>query len=684
MLVGLVLGLSPAFIVMLNNTQLLVLYAFVGLVLGLWPTFACYLRKAAAVPDTPFAERDLMTISICVLIIGFGLFVLETATAPELIGVFVLIAVIAAFHQDRIVPVYALAVFAGLLIAATLPWWHRDSGHALNLSWIELFVFMVITLVAFRVLKTNGDSLECSKRSRGIWTVLIGAFVLVATTLSFTTGFSYNYKVLGTIWHHWGAYVQSSELLISGARLFLDFPAQYGFGPTVLIALVCGDNCWRGMYYLVGLFTLLFVLLIANIALDSNKQGLLQRGIILLLCLASCFFWTGFPSDVSSPMQTPSVGGLRFLPVLALVTLLLRFDRQDDSKHYPVVWGHMAWAVAALWSIESAFFATLVWWPYYLLLCGAKTYGNRALTLGLLRALVTLVGVLVVLVLCFLAGYWLAYRSIPSGYGYFAYILNPPGPLPVDGKGAAWFFIIVMTLGIASNWQTFRQSGNSMAFRRGFLLILLAYGTFSYYISRSHDNNVLNLLPFQLLVLLNARASQIPQSWRGAVVVLLACLLGWFSIFGWDTWRDTWKNRTVVEFNPARFQQTLSYENPETRVKLLPWIGDTEAVAYAISHIRQNYGEPVTVAGPYLTSTDPGSVWSAIHNPANYISIPPERRREFLLQTANTLKLSGWVIIRKGSPTNRALLYDFDSIYSRTQEVDFGSYNAIRYTPPTR
>lgn len=667
---------------MVNNTSLLISYILAGLLLGLWPVFACYLRRDMAVPAVSFAEHDLKTAGICLLVIGFGLFGLETATAPELIGAFVLIAVIAAYRQGRIDPVNALAVFAGLLIAATLPWWYRDSAHALNLPWLDLSVLFMITLAGFRVLRTDGDCHEYSKRSRSVWAVMVGVFILVAATLSFTTGFLHEPYVLANVWHHWSVYVQSSELLLSGARLFLDFPAQYGFGPTALVALACGKDCWSGMYYLVGVFTLLFALLIASIALGNSKQSLAQRGLILLLCLASCFFWAGFPLSTWLPSTTPSVSGLRFLPALALVALLLRLDHQDDCRRYPAVWGHMAWAVAALWSIESAFFATFIWWPYYLLLCGAKAQDNRALTLGLLRALGTLSGVIIALVLCFLAGYWLVYRTIPSAYGYFAYILNPPGPLPVNVKGTIWFFIAVMALGIASNWQTFRQSGNSMAFRRGLLLLLLAYGTFSYYISRSHDNNILNLLPFQLLVLLNVRSSQIRQSWRSAVAVLLACLLGWLSIFGWGIWRDTWKNRTVAEFNPAGLKQALSYENPESRRKLFPWIGDTEAVAYAVSHIRQNYGEPVTVAGHFLASADPDSVWNAIPNAANYMHIPPERRREFLRRTAKTLKRGGWLIIRTGSPTNRALLADFDSIYSRSQEVDLGLYYAIRFASP--
>ena len=53
---------------------------------------------------------------------------LGAAATSALIGAFALIAVITAFHQGRFVPTYALTVLAGLVIAATLPWWRRESG----------------------------------------------------------------------------------------------------------------------------------------------------------------------------------------------------------------------------------------------------------------------------------------------------------------------------------------------------------------------------------------------------------------------------------------------------------------------------------------------------------------------------------------------------------------------------
>ncbi len=660
---------------MTDKFPILILYAFAGLLIGLWPTIALYLRRTAVatLSPAPIARHELRAISAGLLIISFGLLYVGAAATPALIGASALIAVIAAFHQGRFVPTYALAVLVGLVIAATLPWWRRDPGPALNLSWIELTVFSVIATATLWILKTDKDKLESSTRYRSISAIQIGVFVAIAVILSFTTGFFNN-----TSWHHWGAYIGPSELLLTGAKLFRDFPAQYGFGPTVLIASVCGKNCWGGMYYLVGFSTLLFSILIAAIALGSNKHSPPQRALILLLVVVCCFLWTSYPPNASLATNTPSVTGLRFLPVLALVALLLWIDRRKNNQPYPTIYGHMAWAATALWSPESAFYATFVWWPYYLFLRGASADNNRTRTIELLRALGILLAVLVALVLCFQVSYWLVYQTTPSIYGYFAYALNPPGPMPIAPKGAVWFFIAVISLGIAANWQTFCQSGNSPAFRRGLLLSLMAYGTFSYYLGRSHDNNILNSAPFLLLVLLNVHATTIPASWRkGAAAALLACLLSWVSVFGWDIWLGTaWPGSgKVFEFNSAKFRQEFSDGEDWRR---------SEDAGRAITYIRKNFGEPVTVLDNFmnLASTASASAWSAIHGPANFTFIPSARRREFLSRTAATINRRGWLVIHKEYLVTE-WLSDFDSVYTRTQELDFGEYHVIRYAPRT-
>jgi hypothetical protein len=673
---------------MFENIPPMFIYAILGSFLGIMPTILLFSRISSKVV-LRHPHIDLRRIIAAILVISAGVWCIGLIASPILLGSFALIVVIAFYCQDPIEPIYSLAVFSGLVIAATLPWWRRSIVGGVNLSWVELIIFIIITTTAILMLQIRGSRLGSSARDRLITTLQIATFVVFASILSFTTGIFNNKEMLLTTWHHWGAYIGPSELLLAGAKLFYDFPAQYGFGPTVLIASVCGQSCWSGMYFIVGLATLLFSLLIAGIALCSSKQGLYEHGLILLLVIVCCFFWNSYPPNVSSPTITPSVNGLRFLPVLILVAFLLHFDRGEKNQPYVMKLGHMVWAAATIWSIESAFYATFVWWPYYLLRRAERAKNNKERTIYVLRAIGTLATLLVILVLCFLAGYWYIYKATPSVYGYFAYALNPPGPMPINTKGAVWFFLSVMVLGTLASWYTFRKYGINPAFRRGFLLLLLAYGTFSYFLGRSHDNNILNLSPFLLLVLLHIRVALIPNSWLvGISTALLACLLGWASVFGWMDWRATILSGKTLEFDPAVFRKSFSFGNPETAAKLDSRglghkinLGNPRDVARAISYIQQNYGEPSAVIdhSMLIASTELGSAWSLAHGPANFAGILPFAiRRDFLQKTADTLKQSGWLVIDKEFPAND-LLADFDSVYLRTQVLDFGSYYAIRF-----
>ena len=119
-------------------------------------------------------------------------------------------------------------------------------------------------------------------------------------SVSFSTGIFHDPQAFLFAWHHWGAYVGPSEMVRSGARLFRDVPAQYGLGPTVLIAAIGGQGCWLSVYYLAGLSTLLFAAMVAGIALNAWRRpaGAFSRichsGLVLILLFFLDFLPTAF------------------------------------------------------------------------------------------------------------------------------------------------------------------------------------------------------------------------------------------------------------------------------------------------------------------------------------------------------------------------------------------------------
>lgn len=610
-----------------NKLPLLVLYALCGLLVALWPLV---LRRTGA------AFRIVRPASGA------------TAFAP--------------WSQ--------LGVAAGLAAGSVLPWWRHEGGFALNLSWGEAAVLALLTGSTLYMLArpvTHSDG-----KSRHLVTL---TFVAVASILSFCTLTFAHREVLQTAWHHWGAYIGPTELMLAGARVMHDFPTQYGLGPTALIAVVCDRSCWNGTFYVVGLTTLAFALLTAWIAARvAGPLGAMQWTAVLLLCVACCFFWNAYPPLVGSPIATPSVSGMRFLPALALVVFILFADRPDrQAAEFPYALGHLAWALCALWSVESAFYATCIWWPYYLLLKHAVP--QDAERPSLLRGIVVLILLLTAWLALFLAVYGLVYKTLPTAAGIFAYIVNPPGPLPVNYSGTIWFFLAVIGLGTWINLKSFRLSGHTTELRHGMALILLAYATFSYFLGRSHDNNVLNLLPFLLLVLIDAWA-RAPAFGRGLAAGLLAGLLGWFSVFGWGAWTSATQAWTQPWFNADWIVRAIP--GPQGGRDGYP--PETQRV---IVHTQTLAPGPVTVGGPMAnpSTIDATAVWSALHSPANLYMFAPAVRRDFLYRTAQTLQRSGWLLLWTREPIAMGLLPDFDAVYSRTQSFEMNGYLAIYYTP---
>ena len=552
-----------------------------------------------------------------------------------------------------------------------------------KLAFKHLLGFILIVVVTSVILENRHNSKRYKLINR-LWFI---AFLLIASVLSFSTAILKNDNQLLTQWHHWSAYIGPAEQFLSGSIIFHDFPAQYGLGPTVLIASICGDNCWVGMYYIVGFVTLLFSLLICMIAnfLSGNHWG--ERLIILVLCLAVCFFWNAYPPSVGIPTVTPSVGGLRFLPVLILVSYLF-FSRNIGTSKTSLFIAHFLWLIGMLWSPESAFYVTFVWGGYYLFIF--RGVGSFILRFKkLFKNTISLIFMGLIFLSIFIVPYSAIYNLTPTLYGYLAYVLNPPGEMPINYFGGIWFIFLVNLLGITSLILNWKNNGDNQSFRRGFLVQLLFYSVFTYFLGRSHDNNLLNLMPFALLVLLSVRFISDKEILIRVSNVLCATLLGWLILFGWNSWKDiNILEGEVLIFNKNLLGNSASLSNSKTQVMLSERMSlNDSGLSYmdasrAISYIHSNYSEPITVLdfSMSLENSQPQIVWSAFHNPANVFFISSKNRRIFLSNTARRLQRNGWLVVNSKYPADE-WLNDLNSTYDLIERLEFGSFYAIRFRP---
>ncbi len=662
------------------------LYLLVGVLVLSLPVLA---KVFASGPRDSFVTRQKIAVffpSVFLAVVAVGLGLLISHENYRIILAWGVIAGGAVLIRRRFVWSYFMAVLCGVIIGSTLPWWRRSTVGVFDVSFKEILIYAVLCLGALIVLLRDITADEDPPIGGTYKKIAVLVFLLLSVYLSFSTGIGADADILFTMWHHWGAYVGPAELLQSGAHVFRDYPLQYGLGPTLLIAGMGQENCWMRMYYVAGFMTFLLAACIVCIAMSFAVRSYAGLAVIFITSLFACFLWTSYGPMFSSPIITPSVSGLRFLPPTALVAMLLLVEGMARRASHWTTLGHFMWAWGAVWSPEALFCVSFVWWPYY---CWTKLAEGelRPAPRILIGALGNLIFVLLITIVLFLSAYWFAYHDFPSVKAYLAYMLYTPGPLPLNPRGPVWFYVAVLILGSAALFNTYYNARNSLEFKRNFLLLLLGYSVLSYCLGRSHDNNFLNLMPFSVLILLGTVFSRLPTWFRIVAAALLVSTIGWISVFGWSVWDSALASGRMVEFAPVSLTESFSYENPGMVayvVKRLACVkaGNPEDAARAVAEIRGRYHEPATVLDYSFVITRNGApfAWSAIHGPANYAYMPSELRQTFLKRTALRLHETGWLIVDKTFDAEK-WIEDYKAAYDATERLDFDSYFAIRLVP---
>lgn len=570
-------------------------------------------------------------------------------------------------------------------LASTLAWWRR-LGDSVDIGWRELLVLQFVLVAGTWGFAKGTDNAGPATR---IWWIACTAYLVAGFVVVFSTAFYGQPAMLWLSWHHWGAYVGPAQLLLSGVKLLHEVPAQYGFGPTVLLASTCGGNCWLAMYFLTGVTSLLYGALVMFVTarLCGSKQTPLQVVLIVLVVFMSVYVWTAYPPSLGTPSLTPSVSGMRFLPLVLLLAGLVRGQHGDDEEK-PSEAVHLLWLIAIFWSPESAFQVSAVWMPYYVWAsCRAKRSHDH-LARVFFRALARLLTWLLIGCVAFLAVYRLVFGVFPTVHAYLAYMMYPPGPLPIATFGSIWFFGVIVLLGLVAIYGQLHGPGKARPAHNAVLMLLAAYAAICYFLGRSHDNNLLNISVFFVLLLLALRGLRTSLLFRRAVCGLLAALLAYPALSGWGTWSSLAKSGEFAQFHPRSLVAGFSYAHPDG-INANRSSGGEGAptqpaldAARAVRTISEQFNEPVTVLDPALSleGSAAGRPWSAFHGPENYAFLPLPLRREFLAATAKRLNATGWLLIRKDYEAT-LWLADYDAIYSRDRTIDFGTYYAIRYVP---
>jgi hypothetical protein len=308
--------------------------------------------------------------------------------------------------------------------------------------------------------------------------------------------------------------------------------------------------------------------------------------------------------------------------------------------------GSGLWLLGVLWSVESAVYVTAAWFPAATVLAMrpaveplARPARILAFFAGVGRAL-AIPGLLLALALAGIGAYYrLVLGAAPAWPAYWEYATAFSagfGSLPADPRGAGWVLLLLHTALLAAlvGLETDRRRGE-------LALIWAAWGalwaTSTYYIARSHDNNVINLCPVLLIVVgLLVRAGQgndrrgVSAPWLWLTVPPFVGALVW-----------------LVLGNPAGLRQQLgTYTMEPHTAQLRPAAPD--GLPALLARCQQVRPGPCSVLDQYLTQAaiPAGQVdWLPLRS-AVLLGPLPQKRVEFYLEAHRQGAGGGWLLAR--------------------------------------
>lgn len=571
----------------------------------------------------------------------------------------------------------AVGVVLGFLIATVLPWWLRDNGWNLSISNSQVLTFFLVAAPGYWILAREPASSKNQSLKKSRISVLIYAAFSLAVALFVLSASSGVIRGNILAWHHWSAYVGPAQLIAAGALPLRDIPLQYGLGPSLVLAQTCKVDCWAGMYWLSSLSTIAFTYALAAIALQFNRsRHPLAISVTLALVAASCLLWTSYPPQLSGAIATPSTGGMRFLPGVLMLLWALRRSENNDPLTSSAIWGHLLWLTCILWSPEAGVHATAIWVPYFV---WTRTSAGGASYF--LRSVASLAAALIGGIATASVAYRMIFLEWPVPGEYLVYVLNPPGAMPINPNGSVWFAVATMACWCVAI-SVYRNTPDTRDGRASWLVALLALATFTYYLGRSHDNNILNLMPCLSLLLMATRAISAPGVVRTLSTALLVTVLAFTTLFGGMRFVKAEQDGQLWSFAPQALIESFSRESPGAVEKtgLVP----ASDISEILQHIHETYHEQVEVFDPLLVidSREPYPPWSALHGPANLALLPTTVRQNYIARIAKRFHRPGWLLYEKSfTDYVPQHLLELDMVYDRTKEIDFGRYKAVRYAP---
>jgi hypothetical protein len=296
---------------------------------------------------------------------------------------------------------------------------------------------------------------------------------------------------------HWSHYLAPLSAYREGGILLWDTPSAYGFLNIILASIVAS------LFRLQPATALSLLLVVFSLLTLGLVFWILYRKLSFAPFIAACFSccvvcaYPGWIDDLFGPIKYPSVSGFRFLP--ALIALAAMWHATKTSSKIHVILSGILGAIACLWSGESLMYTIPPIGFFILVKALIDLDWLFFIRVPFLSLLITILSSAL-----FLAVYSLYFGVVAEPQALFEYamVYATPGrgePFLIAFDGWTTFFIgsLAFCYFLARS-TTLRAEGNSSA---GALFFGYLLCVSTYFISRSHENNIRNLVPWIILAI---------------------------------------------------------------------------------------------------------------------------------------------------------------------------------------
>ena len=586
-----------------------------------------------------------LLLSILALVVGGAHGVTSrVAVVAAVVQVLAVIAVMRFRPESRVNALLWLAVSLGAWgVGASLIWWVSPDVFVQN-AW-SIGVLIVSAAVVL-------GALWLPDAIAGRWLRLVG-FGIAMIPLSLASVWTNDLFDITTT-YHWEVYIGPADLVRQGGWLLWDVPSQYGFLSELAIAWIPTPSPWEGLFILNSAANFLLAMTVF-LLLRSLGRGVLNLLMSFSVALAACFLRPGFANQFIGPDGYPSTGGFRFIWCVALLLIFVALLRVSSPRGRLALFvvGNLLWILGVLWSAESAIYSTFVWIPGYVLTTVAECWGVRdkrqrtikIASLFALPAIFLAVAVAIVFIV-----YRIGLGHGPDLQSFYEYGLTYQagfGSYPLDPGGPGWvlFVAYVATL-VTLAWKVRKQP--VMASIALVAAAAMIFATSSYFVGRSHPNNVWNLAPEVCIALAitlllagrDWRSDPLPLLLRLACAPILVVLLT--GSFGERAALVDYVARPQLPLN--RIDAALPPTDPSLLSLLNAHVPSGDRMAYVCG--TADHVDPLltTHLSPNTEQPDGAPLWLPLVPFSGVNHLSPARRVTYLERFIERHPEGGWLI----------------------------------------